>query len=131
MLNRCRNPNSKDYQRYGGRGITVCYRWLKFENFYEDMGEPISDSHSIDRKDSNKGYCKSNCQWSTALQQARNRRPRSVFKVSADLLANIIRLRESGMPFQLIADETGVSKRHVMRIAKRKLLRQDVCQAVQ
>ena len=72
MLNRCRNKNLPEYYRYGGRGITVCERWLTFKNFLEDMGEP-PDGFSIDRVDNNKGYYKENCAWRTAIQQARNR----------------------------------------------------------
>lgn len=75
MLNRIRNPNSKDYWRYGGRGIKVCKRWLKFENFLADMGEPPTDKHSIDRRKNEGNYCPSNCKWSTAKEQANNRRP--------------------------------------------------------
>lgn len=77
MLDRCRNERSKDFERYGKRGITVCDEWLNFENFYRDMGDP-PPKHSIDRINNSLGYCLSNCQWSTAQQQASNRRS-SVF----------------------------------------------------
>jgi hypothetical protein len=73
MLSRCTNPNNLAYERYGGRGITVCERWLKFENFLEDMGEP-PDGLTIDRTDNDGNYCKDNCAWKTRLDQARNRR---------------------------------------------------------
>ncbi len=73
VIQRCANSNNKDYHNYGGRGITMCKRWLKFENFLEDMGEPPAGK-SIDRIDNNKGYYKSNCRWATRKQQNRNKR---------------------------------------------------------
>ncbi len=75
VLTRCYNPNVALYPLYGGRGITVCNRWLiSFENFFEDMGERPSSAHSIGRNDNDGPYDKNNCAWSTAKEQARNRR---------------------------------------------------------
>src|SRR3990167_1611264 len=56
MKQRCSNPKSNSYERYGGRGIKVCRRWVRFENFFTDMGKRPSKSHSIERKNNNKGY---------------------------------------------------------------------------
>ncbi len=74
MIQRCINPNHKAYHNYGGRGITVCKRWRKFENFLEDMGEHPGKEYSIDRIDNNGNYCKSNCRWVTRKEQNRNKR---------------------------------------------------------
>lgn len=73
MLRRCLNKKNTSYMDYGGRGITVCERWLKFENFMEDMGER-PDGLTIDRRDNNKGYSPDNCYWATKTQQGNNTR---------------------------------------------------------
>lgn len=73
MLSRCRNKNYFRYKDYGGRGITVCERWVKFENFLDDMGD-APKKLSLDRIDNSKGYSKENCRWATTKTQARNNR---------------------------------------------------------
>lgn len=76
MKNRCLYPTSQSYVRYGGRGITVCKRWLQsFPAFLSDMGRKPSPKHSIDRIDNDLGYMPSNCRWATPSQQSLNRRP--------------------------------------------------------
>lgn len=73
MLQRCNNPNNQDFQHYGGRGIEVCGRWKKFENFLEDMGiRP--EGLSLDRRNNNGNYELSNCRWATIEMQVQNRR---------------------------------------------------------
>lgn len=72
MWNRCTNPITSRYERYGGRGITVCARWLSFENFLEDMGSRPSAKHSIERGDVNGNYEPGNCRWATKKEQSRN-----------------------------------------------------------
>lgn len=77
MKNRCNNPNNRSYKNYGGRGITVCERWMEsFDNFMKDMGNKPGDQYSIDRRNNNAGYCKDNCKWSDKKEQANNRRPK-------------------------------------------------------
>jgi hypothetical protein len=74
MKRRCCRPSSQDYKNYGGRGITVCERWLEFENFYEDMGDRPSNQYSIERIDNDGDYCLDNCKWILTSNQAKNRR---------------------------------------------------------
>lgn len=75
MLDRCRRITNPAYKNYGGRGITVCARWVKFENFLADMGERPKGL-TLDRKNNDKGYSKRNCRWATWVEQQNNRRPR-------------------------------------------------------
>jgi hypothetical protein len=73
MIQRCTNPNDKDFDRYGGRGITVCDRWLhSFEDFYADMGER-PPGLTLDRRDNEGNYEPGNYRWATWLEQAHNR----------------------------------------------------------
>lgn len=75
MKKRCLNPSSIGWADYGGRGITVCDRWLAdYLNFLTDMGRKPSPVHSLDRIDVNGNYEPSNCKWATLSEQARNRR---------------------------------------------------------
>lgn len=73
MKSRCFNPHNKRYERYGGRGITICDEWLDFKNFYNwSVANGFSEELSLDRIDNDKGYCPDNCRWATPRQQANN-----------------------------------------------------------
>lgn len=73
MKGRCFNMNNANFPHYGGRGITVCKRWMKFENFLLDMGTaPLS--LELDRINNEGNYDPSNCRWATKQQQSWNTR---------------------------------------------------------
>lgn len=75
MKRRCYNPERNEYKYYGGKGVTVCDRWLEsFTNFIADMGARPSDGYQIDRIDTYGNYCPENCRWVTAKTNSNNKR---------------------------------------------------------
>lgn len=74
MIQRCTNPNSTCFPRYGGRGITVCHEWRTRNNFKEwALSHGYRNDLTIDRIDNDKGYSSDNCRWVTPSQNCCNR----------------------------------------------------------
>lgn len=116
MIQRCFNPNSSWYHRYGGRGITVCEHWLGkhgFENFLTDMGEP-PPGMTLDRfPDKDGNYEPTNCRWATPREQTINR---SATKLSESLVQEIHGRYEHGEKVTSIASRMDVSSTLVSQI---------------
>ena len=75
MRRRCTNPKRENFKHYGGRGITVCRRWMEsFEAFFQDMGRRPGRGYSLDRENVNGNYEPGNCRWATQKKQIQNRR---------------------------------------------------------
>lgn len=91
IIQRCTNPTLKAFDRYGGRGIKVCDRWLHgeagksgIELFFDDMGSRPTLKHSIDRVDNNGDYEPGNCRWATRIRQARNKSNNRIVKIDGE-----------------------------------------------
>lgn len=101
MLARCRNRKNPQYKDYGGRGITVCLKWLDYPTFLADMGRKPSSEHTIERIDNSRGYSPDNCKWATRSEQQRNRRQNVIVNLNGktmvleDALQQIGRSRQS------------------------------------
>jgi hypothetical protein len=102
MIQRVFNPNNGAHERY--KNLAVDPRWMKFINFYEDMGE-CPEGLTIDRKNNSAGYSKDNCRWATYAEQARNRSS----CVLNEEMVKVIRLKgEQGISGASIARDLGV-----------------------
>lgn len=89
MIDRCTKPRHPSFKDYGGRGITVCERWLRSpQAFIDDMG-PRPPGGTLDRRDNDKGYSPSNCRWATRSEQVCNRR--NNIKVIVDGVAMVLK----------------------------------------
>jgi len=100
LVFRCNNPNYHHYADYGGRGITVCKRWLKFENFLADMGE-VPEGMQIDRINNELGYSKENCRWVTPKENSRNRRSNRIYTVNGKTACLAEHCEDAGLVYRL------------------------------
>ncbi len=97
LWQRCTNQKRWDYNHYGGRGITVCKRWERFEPFLKDMGFRPSKQHSIDRIKNHLGYSPSNCRWATKLEQSNNTRCTQFVEYKGKSMSIAAWARETGI----------------------------------
>lgn len=85
MRLRCTDPKHHAWPSYGGRGITVCQRWLdSVADFIADMGPKPSPKHELDRIDNDRGYEPSNCRWATRKENDRNRRSNRILELGGE-----------------------------------------------
>lgn len=94
IIKRCTNKKAQNYQYYGGRGIGVCNEWMLFVNFWNDMKDGYADNLTIDRIDTNRGYSKQNCKWSTRLEQSNNQRSNHLIEYNGEMktIAELVRM---------------------------------------
>jgi hypothetical protein len=121
MLQRCTNPNLTAYAAYGGKGITVCPRWLTGDGirngwtcFFEDMG-PRPRGKSIDRIDNAKGYAPDNCRWATPHEQVVNR---SMTILTAQ---DVVTIRAAATSRREAAMQYKTSPNYIKKIRARKV----------
>lgn len=106
MLARCLNERHPPFADYGGRGITVCDRWLGkdgFANFYADMGPRPSTELTLDRIDNDGPYDPANCRWATKTEQQRNKRNSVVVEFRGRKQTLIEWANEMGVSYAVLA----------------------------
>lgn len=125
MIGRCYRKSTSSYPRYGGRGITVCDRWLEsFENFYSDMGPRPSKDHSIERTDNDGNYDPSNCVWATQKQQVSTKSTTRKFDIDGDFLTIKEIAEKTGIEYKTLRSRinNGMTIDKAISIPKRKAL---------
>lgn len=101
MRHRCLNPASDVYRHYGGRGITICRRWNRFEEFLADVGLRPSRRHSLERVDNAKGYAPQNVVWALPERQCNNTRVNVYVTVAGERLTVSQVARRAGLDPEL------------------------------
>ena len=107
MLRRCNDPKNRMFHRYGGRGITVCERWLGPQgaaNFLADMGEKPSPRHTIERINNDGPYSPENCRWATMAEQSENRATTRLIAVGEALMSQAAWDRTLGNGLNIVGD---------------------------
>lgn len=86
MIRRCKDLNRPGWRDYGGRGIKVCRKWMKFQSFQKDMGPSWKAGLSLGRKNNNGNYCKRNCRWEDRFEQNNNTRRNKLIRAKGTCL---------------------------------------------
>jgi len=121
LKSRCLDPTNKQYEYYGGRGITLQENWINsFSEFYEYVGAKPTKAHTLERKDNNKGYCEGNVVWETREAQAKNR---GKFKSNTTGTTGVNLVCKNGVWYYIaIWEEFGKQRNKVFSINKHGLL---------
>jgi hypothetical protein len=100
MKARCYDKNTVGYKNYGGRGISVCARWLGnngFVNFLADMGKKPSAKHTVERTNNDGDYCPENCRWATRKEQGNNKRNNVVITINGETMPLMAWVKRAGI----------------------------------
>ena len=101
MITRCTNTKTKRFLRYGGRGIKVCKRWRKYENFLLDMGRR-PDGLTLERKNNNGDYSPKNCVWASWTDQQNNRSDNKIISFNGEKLTMAQWSKKTGIAYAAI-----------------------------
>lgn len=107
MKTRCTNPNATGYDRYGGRGISICAAWSAttgFAAFVADMGPKPTPQHTLDRIDPNGNYEPGNCRWATRTEQNSNTRRSRPLTIDGETATIAEWARRLGVPVRTLRD---------------------------
>lgn len=103
MQSRCTNPKTPGYDGYGGRGISVCPRWMgNFENFLADVGPRPTSEHSLDRIDVNGNYEPGNVRWALPTTQCRNQRANHKVSVGGSVMTLADAVDRAPVPYNTV-----------------------------
>lgn len=103
MRSRCNNKNENSYKDYGGRGVSICDEWNKFEAFRSwSLEHGYNDELSIDRIDCDGNYCPENCRWANAVTQANNTRRNHLLTHNGETRTMAEWSRKTGISYQKI-----------------------------
>jgi hypothetical protein len=98
MKSRCLNPADKNYRRYGARGITVCERWLMFDNFLSDMGTRPSLEYTLGRQNNDGNYEPGNVKWEVDGEQRSNTSKTRLVRVNGEYITVTECARQNNLP---------------------------------
>lgn len=101
MIDRCTNPNSKDFRNYGGRGIKVCERWLSFPCFLEDMERSFTAGSTLEREENDGNYEPSNVTWASVKEQRNNTRRTTFLDTPFGRMSRSQAAERAGIPLAL------------------------------